>query len=72
MNTPTVRLSRDGEHHRQADWHAFACWQPSHVHAGPQLQTSPQWHDASDLASAFRQPHVQSEPLQAPQAHTFD
>ena len=49
-----------------------ACWQPSQVHAGPQLQASPHWHAPVGWAAAVWQPHVHSFPVQVPQAHTFD
>lgn len=59
-------------HYRLSDWCASACWQPSQVHVGPQLQTSPHWHEAAGRAAAFWQPHAHSEPVQAAQAQTFD
>jgi hypothetical protein len=55
-----------------SDWRAFACWQPLQLHVGPQLQTSPHWHEADGRAAAFWQPHVHSEPVQAAHAQTFD
>jgi hypothetical protein len=50
---------------------ALACWQPWQLHVGPQLQTSPHWHDTG-RAAAFWQPHVHSEPVQVAQTQTFD
>jgi len=59
-------------HHRLSERRAFAWWQPSQVHAGPQLQTSPHWHDAVGCAAALWQPQVHSEPVQAAHTQTFD
>ena len=39
---------------------AFAFWQPVQVHAGPQLQTSPHWHEAAGRGAVFWQPQVHS------------
>jgi hypothetical protein len=57
-------------HYRLTDWRA--CWQPVQLHAGPQLQTSPHWHEAAVRAAGLWQPQVHSEPVQTVQAHTFD
>jgi len=37
---------------------ALACWQLLQVHASPQLQTSPHWHEAVGTGAAFRQPQA--------------
>jgi hypothetical protein len=61
-------------HYRLSAWRAFACWQPLQLHVGPQLQTSPHWHEAADWAAGFGfwQPQVHPEPVQAAQRQTFD
>jgi len=59
-------------HYRLSDWRAFACWQPGHLHVGPQLQTSPHWQEAAGWAAWFWQPQVHSEPVQTGHAHAFD
>jgi len=46
--------------------------QPWHVHAGPQLQTSPHWHDAAGVGAGFWHPQVHSGPRQMAQVQTFD
>jgi len=59
-------------HHRLSEMRALACWHPRQVHVGPQLQTSPHWHEAAGRAAAFWQPQVHSEPVQVAHAQTFD
>jgi hypothetical protein len=59
-------------HHRLSDWRAFACWQPLQVHVGPQLQTSPHWHEAAGGLAGFWQPQLHSEPVQTAHAQPFD
>jgi hypothetical protein len=59
-------------HYRLSDWRPFACWQPLQSHVGPQLQTSPHWHEAAGQPAGFWHPHVHSEPVQTVQAQTFD
>jgi hypothetical protein len=59
-------------HYRLSAWRAFACWQPLQVHVGPQLQTSPHWHEAAGRSAEFWHPQVHSEPVQTPHAQPFD
>jgi hypothetical protein len=59
-------------HYRLSDGRAFAWWQPLQLHVGPQLETSPHWHEAAGRAAGFWPPHLQSEPVQTAQAQTFD
>jgi hypothetical protein len=61
-----------GVHHRLSDWRPVACRQPSQLHVGPQLQTSPHRHEAAGRAAELWQPHMHSEPGQTAHAHTFD
>jgi len=49
----------------------LACWQPSQVHVGPQLQTSPHWHEVAGTGAGFWQPQVHQVP-QVPHTQTFD
>ena len=48
-----------------------ACWQPSQVRVGPQLQTSPHWQ-ALGAGAEFWQPHVHWVPTQVSHPQTFD
>ena len=48
------------------------CWQPLQMHVGPQLQTSPHWHEAAGRSAAFWQPQAHSEPVQTAHAQPFD
>jgi hypothetical protein len=59
-------------HYRLSDWRAFACSQRLQLHVGPQLQTSPQWHEAAGRSAGFWQPQVHSEPVQTAHAQPFD
>jgi hypothetical protein len=59
-------------HYRLSTFDAFACWQPSQVHVGPQLQTSPHWHGTLDAGAAFWQPQVHNVPTQVWHTQTFD
>ena len=61
-----------GVHYRLSAWRAFACWQPLQVHVGPQLQTSPHWHEAAGRSARFWHPQVHSEPVQTAHAQPFD
>jgi hypothetical protein len=58
--------------YRCSDWPALACRQPLQVHVGPQLQTSPHWHEADGWSAGFWQPQVHSEPVQTEHAQAFD
>ncbi|MGE4057016.1 MAG: hypothetical protein AB7F99_19680 [Vicinamibacterales bacterium] len=58
-------------HQRLSTDRTFACWQPSQVHMGLQLQTSPHWHEAL-VAGEFWQPHVHGVPTQVSHRQTFD
>jgi hypothetical protein len=42
------------------------------VQVGPQLQTSPHWHEVAGTAAAFWQPQVHWVPTQVPHPQTFD
>jgi len=59
-------------HHRLSDTRALPCWQLLQVHVGPQLQTSPHWHEAAGTGAAFWQPQVHRVPTQVPHTQTFD
>jgi hypothetical protein len=59
-------------HYRLSAWRAFACWQPLQVQVGPQLQTSPHWHEAAGRSAEFWQPQAHSEPVQTAHAQPFD
>jgi hypothetical protein len=61
-----------GVHYRLSAWRGFACWQPWQVHVGPQLQTSPHWHEPAGRAAGVWQPQLHSEPVQIAPAHAFD
>jgi hypothetical protein len=51
---------------------AASCRQPLQVHAGPQLQVSPYWHDAVCRGAGVWQPHLHSEPGHTAHAQPFD
>ena len=57
-------------HQRLSTFRTFACWQPSQVHVGPQLQTS-HWQEAL-VAGDFWQPQVHGVPTQVSHSQTFD
>jgi hypothetical protein len=59
-------------HQRLSTFRAAACRQPSQVHVGPQLQTSPHWHDALSAGAECWQPQVHWVPTQVSHPQTFD
>jgi hypothetical protein len=58
-------------HQRLSAFRTFACWQLLQQHVGPQLQTSPHWHEAVAAAEVW-QPQVHWIPTQVSHPRTFD
>jgi hypothetical protein len=50
----------------------LACWQPSQVHVGPQLQVSPHWQEELGAGAEFWQPQVHWVPTQVLHSQTLD
>jgi hypothetical protein len=59
-------------HQRFSTFRAVACRQPSQLHVGPQLQTSPHWQEVLGAGAEFWQPHVHWVPPQVSHPQTFD